>query len=110
MKASLAVDEFNALGTLGITVASSVFGASLVVGVLGETTIGVHLDEIKGAIETAGQTGYIDVEGELLVLKIEHLIAGVVGHKIHARANIGRVKAMRDELYGECTASGCDTV
>lgn len=110
MKASLAVDELNALRTLGITVASSVCGASLVVGVFGETTIGVHLDEVKGAIETAGQIRHVDVESELLVLKIEHLVVGVVGHKIHARANICGVKAMRDELDGECTAGRCNPV
>jgi hypothetical protein len=34
MKMSLTVDEFKALGTLGITVASSVFGSSPVVGLL----------------------------------------------------------------------------
>jgi hypothetical protein len=78
--------------------------------IFGQATIGIHLDEVKGAIDTTGQIGHVDVEGELLVPKIEHLVAGVVGHKIHARANVGGVKAMCDELDGECTASGCDPV
>lgn len=109
MKVSLAVNEFS-LGALCITVASSVFGTSLVVVVLGETAIRVHLNEVKGTIETARQIRHVDVEGELLVPKIERLVVGVVGHKIHARANVGGVMVTRYELDGEFTTSGCDPV
>jgi hypothetical protein len=51
--AYLAIDPLQIMGTLSIAVASSVFSASLVVGVLGETAVGIHLDEVKRAIEAA---------------------------------------------------------
>lgn len=67
------------MGALRIAVSSSVLGTGLIVGVLGLTTIGIHLYKVKSTVKTAGKLGDIDVEGELLVLGLEHLVSGVGG-------------------------------
>jgi hypothetical protein len=68
------VDELDVPGALRITVASSVLGTSLVVGVLRETTISVHLDEVESTVETARKLGDVDIKGELAVEQVEHLV------------------------------------
>ena len=58
----LAVDELDVMRTLSVTVSSSVTGTSLVPGVLGKTTILVHLDEVQGTVQATGQARDINVE------------------------------------------------
>lgn len=67
----LAIDELDVLGALRIAVAGTVLGTSLVARVLGKTTIQVHGNEVKSAIETAANVGHIDVKGKLVAEKFE---------------------------------------
>ena len=70
-------------------------------------TIGSHLGEVDGTVETAGELGDIDVEGELLVEQVEHLILGVGGvHEVDTRADVGTSL----EGEGEGVTGGGDTV
>lgn len=64
---NLTVDELQVTRALGVTVASTVLGASLVVLVLGQSAIGVHGDEVQSTVQATGQLGNIDIKGELLV-------------------------------------------
>ena len=90
MKGYLAVDELNVIRALCNAVPSSVFSAGLLSRVfLERPLIGVHLRKVKCAVKATGKVGHVDIEGELLVLQVEHLIAAVVGHKVHARAGVG---------------------
>jgi predicted ABC-type sugar transport system permease subunit len=94
---------------LRITVASSVLGTSLVGGEFGHTTIGVHLGEVEGTVETAREVGDIDVERKLLVEELEHLVGGVAGHEVDTRPNV-RLGRSGDEFESEGVAGGGDTV
>lgn len=106
----LAVDELDIVGTLRITVSGSVLGTSLVVGVLGLATIGVHLDKVQGTVKTTGKLGDVDVECELLVLGLEHLVSDIGGvHQIDTGADV-LAGALGDELVSERVAAGGDTV
>jgi hypothetical protein len=104
-----AVDELDVVGTLRITVTSSVLGTGLVVA-LSNTTIGGHLDEVESAVETTGQLRDIDVEGELLTDEVEHLVLCVALHKVCTRTNVGGVRALGDEFDAQRIAAGSDTV
>ena len=102
----LAVDELDVVRALGVAVAGTVLGAGDVAGEAGLATVSVHLNEVEGAIETTGQVRHVDVEGELLVLQLEHLVGGLVRHQVDTRADI----AARDKLERERVTAGCDTV
>lgn len=106
----LAIDELDIVGALGIAVSGPVLGASLVVGEFGFTTISSHLDKVHGTIETAGELRDIDVEGELLVVGLEHLVSDIGGvHQIDTGANV-RTGALGDKLVGERVTASGDTV
>lgn len=106
----LAIDELDIVGALGIAVSGTVLGTSLVVGVFRFTTISSHLDKVHGTIETAGELGDVDVEGELLVIGLEHLVSNIGGvHQIDTGADV-RAGALGDELVGERVTAGGDTV
>lgn len=108
-KMCLAVDECN-LRALCITVPSPVFRTSLVVWVLGETTIRIHPHEEESCIESAREIRNVHVKSELFVPQIEHLVVGVVSHEVHPRADIGGVMVLGDKLEGDCAPSRCDSV
>ena len=78
----LAVDELEITRALRVAVASAVLGASLVAWVLCHPTVRVHLGEVQSAVETAGELGNVDVEGELLVQQLEHVVARVRLHQV----------------------------
>lgn len=106
----LAVDELDIVGALRIAVSGSVLGTSLVVGVLCFTTIRIHLDKVHGTVKTTGELGDIDVECELLVLGLEHLVSDIGGvHQIDTGADV-LAGALGDELMSERVAAGGDTV
>ncbi len=70
---------------LGIAVAGTVLGTGLVAREAAEPAVGVHLDEVQRAVEAAGELRHVDVERELLVLQLEHLVLGVRRvHEVHA--------------------------
>lgn len=102
----LAVDELDIVGALGVTITGSVLGTSFVGGVLGKTTIGVHLDEVESAVKATREVGHIDVEGELLILELKHLVCSVTRHEIHTRTDVGP----SNKFEGECGTGGTDTV
>lgn len=81
-KIRLSIDEFNILRTLGVAITGSKLGACLIVGILRRTSVGRHFDEIKRAIQSTRQAGEIDVECELLILQMEHLIGRIVLQEI----------------------------
>ncbi len=95
------IDKLDIMRALRVTVPSSILGASSVGRELGSTAVSRHFDKVKRAIETAGEIGHVHVERELLVLQVEHLIAALVFHEVDARANVGRVRALSDELKSE---------
>lgn len=98
------------MGALGIAVSGPVLGTSLVVGVFRFTTISSHLDKVHGTIETAGKLGDVNVEGELLIVGLEHLVSDIGGvHQIDTGADV-RARALGDELVGERVTTGGDTV
>jgi len=102
----LSGNEFDITRALRVAVTSSILGASLVSGVLGHTTVRVHLDEVESSVEATRKLGDVDFEGELLPEDVEHLILGVVLHKVDSRADVGA----GHELEGEGTTAGGDTV
>jgi hypothetical protein len=106
----LSVDKLDVVGALCIAVSGSVFGTSLVAGILGKTSIGIHFGEVKSTIDTAGHVGDVDVESELLVLDLEELVVGVVGgHEVYTGTNVG-IGRLGYKLHGECIARSGDTV
>ena len=99
------------MGALGITVTSTVLGTSPVGREAGGSAVCVHLDEVERAVETAWELRHVDVEGELLVRKVEHLILGVARvHEVHTGTDVRGVRAVRHELQREGVATCGDTV
>jgi len=105
----LAVDELDVVGALRIAVTGSVLGTGLVVALV-HATISGHLDEVQSTVQTARQLGNIDVEGELLADKVEHLVLGVGLHQVGTGTDVVTVRALGDELQGQGIAARGDTV
>ena len=103
------VNELDVTRALRVAVSSSVLGTSLVSWELGQATVGVHLGEVESTVQTARKVGNIDVEGELLVEKLEHLVGRVACHEVDTRTDVllGR---SGHELEGESVAAGGDAV
>lgn len=89
LNVGLTTDELQVTRALRVTVPNTVLSTSLVVGVLGDTTIGVHGHEVEGTVQTAREVGDIDGEGELLVQQVEDLVVGVIGHQVGTRSDVG---------------------
>ena len=107
----LAVDELDVVRALGVAVSGTVLGASLVAGEAGLATVGVHLDKVERAVETAGEVRHVDVEGELLVLQVEHLVGGVIlREEVDTRPDVLRVWTLGHELEAKCVSARGDTV
>ena len=83
------VDELDVPGALGVAVTRSVLGTSLVGGEARHATIGVHGGEVESTVETAGELGHVDIEGELLVKELEHLVGAVVLHQEKTGTDVG---------------------
>jgi predicted ABC-type sugar transport system permease subunit len=95
----LAVDEFQVPWTLSVAISCTILGSSLVGGVLFQTAICVHRNKVQGTVEATRQFREIDVKGKLMVTReLEHLVCGIGSHQVCARANVGGVRALRDEL------------
>ena len=96
---------------LGVAVASTVLGTGRVGREAGLATVSVHLDEVERAVETAREVGHVNVESELLVLQVEHLVRGVVlGEEVDTGTDVLGVRALLDELEVELVAARRDTV
>jgi hypothetical protein len=85
----LTVDELDIMRALRITISSPIFRAGIVIRELAHPTVCIHLHEVQRTIEAAGEIRHVDVKGELLVLKIERLVVGLVRHEVDTRADIG---------------------
>lgn len=105
----LTVDELEVARALRVTVSSTVLGTGLVGWVLGHATVGVHGDKVQSTVETAGEVGDIDIEGELLVQQLKHLVGRVVLHHVQTRANV-LLLAGGDEVEAEGIAAGGHTI
>lgn len=88
---------------------SSVLSTSLVVALV-KTTISCHLNEVESTVQTARKVRNINVEGELLVDEVEHLVLGVGLHEVGSGTNVGRVLALCNKLEGQGIVGGGDTV
>lgn len=106
----MAIDKLDVLWALSIAVASSELGSSFVCGESGHTTVCVHLNKVKSAVQTTGKSRHVDIESELLVLELEDLVGALILHEVRARADVGRSVAVRDKLEGERVSRGSDTV
>lgn len=104
------VNEFNVSRALRVAVTSSVLCTGLVGWEPGYTTIGVHLREVDGTIETTREVGDVDIECEFLVEEFEDLVFAVAGHQVDTRANVLSVRVVLDELESESVSAGGDTV
>jgi hypothetical protein len=92
-----------------VVLTSSVLGTSLVVALVDATVRG-HLDKVEGTVQTAGEVGDVNVEGELLVDEVEHLVLGVGLHEVGTGSDVAGVLALGDKLQGQGIAGGSDTV
>lgn len=107
----LTVDKLQITRALRITVASSVFGTCLVAIVPSHATIGIHGDKVQSSIESAGQSGSVHIECELLILQLEHLVGTIVLHQKQTRANVGSSdKAQREGIAICARAVGAGVV
>jgi len=52
---ALTLDKFEIPGALRITVTHAVLSTSYSIGILGFSTVGIHVNEVEGAVEAAGQ-------------------------------------------------------
>lgn len=111
MKKYLSVNELDIVRALRVAVTRSVFGTGLVAAVLAHTTIGIHLGEIKSTVETTRKVGNINVEGELLVEEVEHLVVRGASwsHEVDTRSNV-LVRSSRNKVEPERVTRGGDTV
>ena len=103
---NLSVDKLDVLRTLRVAVTGTVLGTSLVARVLRHTTILVHLTQVESTVETTGEVRHINVECELLVLQLEHLVLCRTRHEVDTRADVGACH----ELEGERITTSSDTV
>ncbi len=97
------------MGALRVAVTSSITSASLVCWEPGLATILVHLDKVDSAIETARKLGDVDIEGNLLVLHVEHLIVVGVFHEVDTGSNVLRLR-LRNELESKSVPASSNTV
>ena len=109
----LAVDELEVVWALRVAVAGAVLGAPLVARVLGFAAVLVHLHEVQRAVEAARHLGHVNIEGELSILEMEHVIAarwargarkGGRGRRKNGRARF--VFHLRDGLEEEGPEAG----
>jgi len=106
----LSVDELHVSGALRIAVASTVLGTSLVGGETGHATVCVHGREVDGTVETTRELGNVDVEGELLVQELEHLVFGVAVEEVDSGTDVLSVGVALDELESQGIAAGRDSI
>lgn len=100
--AYLAIDEFAIVGTLSVAITSSG-------GVLGHTTVCIHLNKTDSTIEKARKVGHVVIECKLLILHVEHKIVGVIVHEVDTGDNVG-VRTLHDEVEAEVITGGRDTI
>jgi len=93
----LTVDELQITWALRIAVSNTILGTSLVARVFGHSTVLVHGDEVKGAVETARKVGNINIKGELVVQQIELLVRSIGIHEIETGTDVGGISTLGNE-------------
>jgi len=93
-----------------LTVSSTILGTCFVAREPGKTTILIHLNEVHGAIQTTGQFRSVNIEGELLVKELEHLVLRIRCHEVQPRANVLAVLSTCHKLQRQCISRGSDTI
>ena len=125
LSVGLAVDPLDVVGALGVAVSckmsvaegvnglleltSSILGTSLVVSLV-DATVGGHLNKVESTVQTAREVGNVNVEGELLVDEVEHLVLGVGLHEVGTGSDVAGELALGDELEGQGIARSRDTI
>ena len=96
--------------TLCVAIASSPRGARGIE--LATATIALHLGEVEGAVHAAHQRRHVDVERELLVEQLQHLVVlAVLGEEVHAwRHGLGCVAVAKVLVQGHTAALGLHAV
>ncbi len=94
----LAVDELDVLRALAVAVARAVLGTGLVALESRHSAVLVHLAEVDGAVQTAGEVGHVHIHGELLVQQVKQAVLGIAGHQIHAGADVRPVVVLGDKV------------
>lgn len=102
----LTVDELHVMGALRVTVSGSVCGTSGIAGVVCHSSVKSHLREVKGTIESTGEVGHVNIEGELVVLQVEALVGAVICQKVDTRSDVGT----GDESESQGVSGSLDTV
>jgi hypothetical protein len=95
-RVSFSINEFNVLWALSITVSSSELCTGFVTFIFTHTSIFLHFDKVKGTINTAWHVRDIDGEGELFVLKFEHLIFILGVHHVGSGTNVLSIGSLSD--------------
>lgn len=105
----LSVDELHVVWALSITVSCTVTGTSLVAWVLGLSSVGIHLGEVKSSVESARKVAHVNIEGELVVLESKCLVGVVIGHEVDTGSDVG-TGALGDELERQGVIGSGDTI
>lgn len=95
---------------LSVAVTSTILGTSLVVWETRLSSILVHLDEVESTVETARKLGDIDIEGELLVQELEHVVLVGAGHEVDTGTDVGTILMLGNKLQAQAVSGGGDTV
>lgn len=69
-------------------------------------TVGIHLGEVHCSVQAARKVRHINVESELLVVRLEQVVRRVCVKKVDTGTNI----AARNELESESVTASRDTI
>jgi hypothetical protein len=104
----LAIDEFQIMWALSITVSGSILSTGSIELTL--TSIFLHLNEVQSTIQTTSKLRIVDSEGELLVLEFQHLVVVIIFHQVCTRSNISAVGTLRHESKFETRATSLNAI
>ena len=110
LEVTLTTNPLEVTGALGVTVTETVLSTGLVAREATHTTIGLHGDEVEGAVHAAGDSGQVHVESKLVSGQVEHLVGRRVGHEVETGAGVGAVLVLGLVLEGDGVARGGDAV
>ena len=106
----LALDELDVVRALSIAVACAVGCTGVVVA---DTLVAVlrHLDKVEGTIDATRQFGDVDIDSELLVDELKHLVGLLIGaHHVKTAANVGCVTTLGEEVELKIVTVRADSI
>mmetsp|Transcript_43316 Transcript_43316/g.109766 ORF Transcript_43316/g.109766 Transcript_43316/m.109766 type:complete len:243 (-) Transcript_43316:137-865(-) len=95
----LALHELDVVRALRVAIAGAVLGSGGVPLAI-QIAVLVHLDEVHGAVQAAGQVADVNVHGEFTVLQLEHVVGVVAVHDVQPGAVVVSVGALCHEIEG----------